>query len=161
MVDKQKSPSAFRTIGEVSEELGVAQHVLRFWERKFKQINPVKRRGRRYYRPEDVALIQQIQTLLHEQGFTIKGVQKLLTEGRLKDVGEQADLFQLVSTTATASTEGRAVNEPKASTNSAKEKESDIAKQAIIDAAIKDLSQARKQLRSALAEDKAAVKEEA
>lgn len=76
-----KSPKAFRTISEVAEELGVQQHVLRFWESKFAQIKPVKRGGgRRYYRPEDVELLRAIQTLLYHDKFTIKGVQKLLRE---------------------------------------------------------------------------------
>lgn len=75
----QKSESAFRTISEVAEELGVQQHVLRFWETKFGQIKPLKRGGgRRYYRPEDVALLKRIHTLLYVEGYTIKGVQKLL-----------------------------------------------------------------------------------
>lgn len=76
-----KSPDAFRTIGEVSEALDVPQHVLRFWETKFPQIRPLKRGGgRRYYRPEDVALLRHIQHLLHAEGYTVKGVQKLLRE---------------------------------------------------------------------------------
>lgn len=75
----QKSESAFRTISEVADELGVQQHVLRFWETKFGQIKPLKRGGgRRYYRPEDVALLKRIYTLLYVEGYTIKGVQKLL-----------------------------------------------------------------------------------
>ncbi len=75
----QKSESAFRTISEVAEELGVPQHVLRFWETKFTQIKPMKRGGgRRYYRPEDVALLKKIHSLLYVEGYTIKGVQKLL-----------------------------------------------------------------------------------
>ncbi len=74
-----KSPSALRTIGEVSQELGVASHVLRFWESKFKQIKPQKRRGRRYYRPEDVRIIHQIKALLYQQGYTIRGVQRFLS----------------------------------------------------------------------------------
>ena len=76
-----KSPDAFRTIGEVSEELDVPQHVLRFWETKFPQIRPLKRGGgRRYYRPEDVALLRHIRHLLHAEGYTVRGVQKLLRE---------------------------------------------------------------------------------
>ena len=76
-----KSPDAFRTIGEVSEALAVPQHVLRFWETKFPQIRPLKRGGgRRYYRPEDVALLRHIRHLLHAEGYTVKGVQKLLRE---------------------------------------------------------------------------------
>ena len=83
----KKSPSAFRTISEVSEILGVPAHVLRFWESKFTQIKPVKRGGgRRYYRPEDVGLIRTIQHLLHEQGMTIKGAQKVLRERGVKAV---------------------------------------------------------------------------
>ena len=74
-----KSPDAFRTIGEVAEALDVPQHVLRFWETKFPQIQPLKRGGgRRYYRPEDVALLRHIQHLLRNEGYTVKGVQKLL-----------------------------------------------------------------------------------
>jgi DNA-binding transcriptional MerR regulator len=74
-----KSDSAFRTISEVAEDLGVQQHVLRFWETKFSQVKPMKRGGgRRYYRPEDVALLKKIHTLLYAEGYTIKGVQKLL-----------------------------------------------------------------------------------
>jgi DNA-binding transcriptional MerR regulator len=79
----EKSAAAFRTISEVSRELGVPQHVLRFWETRFSQIRPVKRGGgRRYYRREDIELLQRIRLLLHEQGYTIKGVQKLLKERR-------------------------------------------------------------------------------
>ncbi len=78
-----KSATAFRTISEVSAELEVPQHVLRFWETKFPQIRPLKRGGgRRYYRPEDVELLRRIQHLLYAQGYTIKGVQRLLREGR-------------------------------------------------------------------------------
>lgn len=76
-----KSREAFRTISEVSEWLDTPAHVLRFWESKFTQIRPVKRAGgRRYYRPEDMALLAGIKHLLHEQGMTIKGAQKLLRE---------------------------------------------------------------------------------
>lgn len=81
-----KSDSAFRTISEVAEELDVPQHVLRFWESKFPQVKPLKRGGgRRYYRPEDVALLRRIRDLLYSEGYTIKGVQKLLREGGYKD----------------------------------------------------------------------------
>lgn len=78
-----KSPQAFRTIREVADWLGVAAHVLRFWESKFPQIKPVKRAGgRRYYRPSDMELVGGIKVLLHDQGLTIRGVQKLIrTEG--------------------------------------------------------------------------------
>jgi len=77
-----KSEAAFRTISEVAEELDVPQHVLRFWEGRFPQVRPLKRGGgRRYYRPEDVVLLRRIRDLLYSQGYTIKGVQKLLKEG--------------------------------------------------------------------------------
>ena len=76
-----KSPQAFRTISEVSNEINIPAHVLRFWETKFPNINPLKRSGnRRYYRPEDVKLIIKIKTLLYDNGYTVKGVQKLLKE---------------------------------------------------------------------------------
>lgn len=84
-----KSPEAYRTIGEVSEILGVAQHVLRFWESRFSQIKPVKRAGnRRYYRPDDIALIRRIRELLHDEGYSIRGVQKLLKASGVKAVVE-------------------------------------------------------------------------
>lgn len=82
-----KSAAAFRTISEVASELDVPQHVLRFWETKFTQVRPMKRGGgRRYYRPEDVDLLRSIRALLYDDGYTIKGVQKLLREGGLKPV---------------------------------------------------------------------------
>ncbi len=81
-----KSAAAFRTISEVAQELDVAQHVLRFWESKFPQVRPLKRGGgRRYYRPEDVELLRQIRSLLYDEGYTIKGVQKLLRTKRGRD----------------------------------------------------------------------------
>jgi DNA-binding transcriptional MerR regulator len=84
-----KSPEAFRTISEVSTELDVPQHVLRFWEGRFAQIKPVKRAGgRRYYRPEDVDLLRGIRALLYREGFTIKGVQKVLRDRGLRHVAE-------------------------------------------------------------------------
>ncbi|MEM8750918.1 MAG: MerR family transcriptional regulator [Pseudomonadota bacterium] len=76
-----KSPDAFRTISEVAEELDLPQHVLRFWETRFKQIKPMKRGGgRRYYRPDDVDLLRGIRHLLYAEGYTIKGVQRILKE---------------------------------------------------------------------------------
>src|SRR5271154_2586878 len=78
----KKAPSAFRTISEVADDLHIPQHVLRFWETKFTQVKPLKRGGgRRYYRPEDIALLRRISDLLYIQGYTIKGVQRLLREG--------------------------------------------------------------------------------
>ena len=81
-----KSPQAFRTISEVSNEVNIPAHVLRFWETKFPNINPLKRScNRRYYRPEDVKLIIKIKTLLYDNGYTVKGVQKLLKENDNKN----------------------------------------------------------------------------
>ncbi|MBO1360753.1 MerR family transcriptional regulator [Acetobacter sacchari] len=75
----RKGPLAFRTISEVADELNVPQHVLRFWEARFEQVKPLKRGGgRRYYRPEDVELLKRISTLLYVQGYTIRGVQRVL-----------------------------------------------------------------------------------
>lgn len=82
-----KSASAFRTISEVSDELNVPQHVLRFWETKFSQVKPLKRGGgRRYYRPEDLALLRRIRDLLYTEGYTIRGVQRLLRQSGVKAV---------------------------------------------------------------------------
>jgi DNA-binding transcriptional MerR regulator len=84
----KKAPNAFRTISEVADDLHIPQHVLRFWETKFPQVKPLKRGGgRRYYRPDDIALLRRISDLLYIQGYTIKGVQRLLREGggRLSD----------------------------------------------------------------------------
>ncbi len=82
-----KSAAAFRTISEVAGELDVPQHVLRFWESKFTQVKPLKRGGgRRYYRPEDVLLLRRIRQCLYLDGYTIKGVQRLLREGALKNM---------------------------------------------------------------------------
>ncbi len=82
-----KSPEAFRTISEVSKDLSLPQHVLRFWETKFVQIKPIKRGGgRRYYRPEDVKLIKGIKSLLYNDGYTIRGVQKVIKENGTKQL---------------------------------------------------------------------------
>jgi DNA-binding transcriptional MerR regulator len=79
MIDK--GPDAFRTISEVADELDLPQHVLRFWETRFNQIKPLKRGGgRRYYRPDDIDLLKGVRHLLYDQGYTIKGVQKLLKQ---------------------------------------------------------------------------------
>lgn len=87
-----KSDTAFRTISEVADELDVPQHVLRFWESKFPQVRPLKRGGgRRYYRPEDVTLLRRIRDLLYSEGYTIRGVQKLLREGAHKDVAPKPE----------------------------------------------------------------------
>ena len=95
-----KSKAAFRTIAELAEELGVATHVLRFWETKFEQIKPMKRAGgRRYYRPDDVELIKTIKHYLYDKRYTIEGVQKLFKEKGLKAIiGDeiQKDFFEEV-----------------------------------------------------------------
>ena len=81
----EKSKSAFRTISEVAHHLNLPTHVLRFWETKFSQVRPLKRGGgRRYYRPDDVQLLRHIQVLLYEEGYTIKGVQKLMRDKHFK-----------------------------------------------------------------------------
>lgn len=86
----EKAPEAFRTISEVADELNVPKHVLRFWEAKFAQLKPMKRGGgRRYYRPEDVALLRGIRFLLYDDGYTIRGVQKILREQGPRFVMEQ------------------------------------------------------------------------
>jgi DNA-binding transcriptional MerR regulator len=78
-----KAAGAFRTIGELSRETGLPQHILRYWETRFPQLRPLQRAGkRRYYRPEDVALVLRINSLLNLEGYTIRGVQKLLSDER-------------------------------------------------------------------------------
>ena len=86
-LDGGKADGALRTIGEVSRETGVAQHVLRYWESRFPQLRPVQRAGnRRYYRPDDLMLIRRLDRLLNQQGYTVRGVQQLLeTEARATD----------------------------------------------------------------------------
>jgi len=92
----EKSAEAFRTISEAAEELDLPQHVLRFWETRFTQIKPLKRGGgRRYYRPEDVELLRAIRQLLYGEGYTIKGVQKILKEQGVRSV---AAAFRAAST---------------------------------------------------------------
>ena len=82
MATAEKAPGAFRTIGELSQELGVAQHILRYWETKFPQLRPLQRAGnRRYYRPADVDLARRIHRLLSQEGYTVRGVQKVLRNG--------------------------------------------------------------------------------
>jgi DNA-binding transcriptional MerR regulator len=81
MATAEKSAGAFKTIGELSQELGVAQHILRYWETRFPQLKPMQRAGnRRYYRPADVELAGRINRLLNEEGYTVRGVQKLLRD---------------------------------------------------------------------------------
>lgn len=88
-----KSPEAFRTISEVAQDLSIPKHVLRFWEGKFSQLRPMKRGGgRRYYRPEDVDLLRGIRELLYNDGYTIKGVQKILREQGVRFVMDYWEL---------------------------------------------------------------------
>ncbi|MGI9480850.1 MAG: MerR family transcriptional regulator [Hyphomicrobiales bacterium] len=103
----EKSPEAFRTISEVGTDLDVPQHVLRFWETKFSQIKPMKRAGgRRYYRPNDVDLLRGIRHLLYGEGYTIKGVQKLLRENGATFAIEVGRTGALPAAAAQAASEG-------------------------------------------------------
>ena len=89
MAAGDKDPGAFKTIGELSQELGVAQHILRYWETKFPQLRPLQRAGnRRYYRPADVDLARRIHRLLTNEGYTVRGVQKLLRERSAEEMPE-------------------------------------------------------------------------
>ncbi|MBM3516236.1 MAG: MerR family transcriptional regulator [Alphaproteobacteria bacterium] len=121
----KKSATAFRTISETADELHIPQHVLRFWEARFPQVRPIKKSGgRRYYRPEDVALLRRIADLLYTQGYTVKGVQRLLRErgGALTadippadeaEMGGQAELPMLeLETAPRRNTRGRARVDP-------------------------------------------------
>jgi DNA-binding transcriptional MerR regulator len=93
-----KSDTAFRTIGEVAEDLDVPAHVLRFWESKFSQLKPLKRGGgRRYYRPEDIQLLRRIRECLYQEGYTIRGVQKLLGSGAVENSGNSPDAMSAPS----------------------------------------------------------------
>lgn len=87
-----KSPNAFRTISEAAEEVGAPQHVLRFWETKFTFVSPLKRAGgRRFYRPQDIVLLKAVRRLLHDEGLTIKGVQRLHREQGLRRIAAWGD----------------------------------------------------------------------
>ena len=101
-----KSPNAFRTISEAADEVGAPQHVLRFWETKFDFIAPVKRAGgRRFYRPEDVTVLKGVRRLLHDEGLTIRGVQRLHKDGGLKRLlgGEGVTIETVETVSADAS----------------------------------------------------------
>lgn len=110
-----KSKSAFRSIAEVTEDLGIAPHVLRFWETKFNQIKPMKTKSsRRYYRPDDVELLALIKELLYERRYTIEGVQKLFKNRSLKDIlgtEIQKDFFEDDEPAAEQSLAAEAVQE--------------------------------------------------
>ena len=162
----EKSAQAFRTISEVATELDVPQHVLRFWESKFSQVRPLKRGGgRRYYRPEDVDLLRRIRTLLYDDGYTIKGVQRLLKEsrGRLPQQQQRLDLaaesalesLRIVSARAEAMTGGAPRQPlprtgPQPSTTTPRAAMLDLHKRREIETVLEDLEQALTQLRSTL-----------
>jgi DNA-binding transcriptional MerR regulator len=102
----EKAPGALKTIGELSQELGVAQHILRYWETKFPQLRPMQRAGnRRYYRPADVELARRIRRLLSEEGYTVRGVQKLLREKGAQAVEVATAVRETVSAPAVESHE--------------------------------------------------------
>ena len=108
-----KAPDAFRTISEVADDLDIPQHVLRFWETRFAQIKPMKRSGgRRYYRPDDVDLLRGIRRLLYGEGYTIRGVQRILKEHGIKAVQGVADQSAAVSFGAIEEAIGKSLNEP-------------------------------------------------
>ena len=161
----EKSAQAFRTISEVASELDVPQHVLRFWESKFSQVRPLKRGGgRRYYRPEDIDLLRRIRTLLYEDGYTIKGVQRLLKEGRGRlpqqqrlDLAAESALesLRIVSARAEAMTGGGTRQPlprtgPQPSTTTPRAAMLDLHKRREIESVLEDLEQALTQLRSTL-----------
>ncbi|CAN0452902.1 unnamed protein product [Discosporangium mesarthrocarpum] len=135
-----KSAEAFRTISEVAAVLDVPQHVLRFWESKFSQVKPLKRGGgRRYYRPSDIDLLRTIRSLLYDNGYTIKGVQKLLRDGVVRQDGE------IVPTEES----GPIVTVDKADETMAP---SDAQRRALIDI-LRDLEEAKKALDTVLKSD--------
>jgi DNA-binding transcriptional MerR regulator len=107
-----KAPDAFRTISEVADDLDIPQHVLRFWETRFAQIKPMKRSGgRRYYRPDDVDLLKGIRRLLYSEGYTIRGVQRILKEHGVKSVQSLADATAAVSFGAIEEAVGNSLRE--------------------------------------------------
>ena len=107
-----KAPDAFRTISEVADDLDIPQHVLRFWETRFSQIKPMKRSGgRRYYRPDDVDLLRGIRRLLYGEGYTIRGVQRILTEHGIVSVQRLADANAIASFGAIEEVVGQSVLE--------------------------------------------------
>ncbi|APH54312.1 Transcriptional regulator, MerR family [Granulibacter bethesdensis] len=161
----RKSPTAFRTISEVADELHIPQHVLRFWETKFPQVKPLKRGGgRRYYRPDDIALLRRISDLLYIQGYTIKGVQRLLREGggRLSDnippprADERADVDTGAGQGGSSSSvsSGRPVQVEASSTSSAALSQASSASEAAMEAEVKRLHAALQQTHAALLEER-------
>ena len=122
-----KAPDAFRTISEVAEELDIPQHVLRFWETRFAQIKPMKRSGgRRYYRPDDVDLLRGIRRLLYGEGYTIRGVQRILKEHGIKSVQTLADSSAAVSFGAIEAAIGQSLLEDDDRDDAAVESEEEV-----------------------------------
>ena len=108
----RKSDQAFRTIGELAEELGLPQHILRYWETRFPQLRPLQRAGnRRYYRPGDVALAQRIHKLLNQDGYTIRGVQQLLDSGGSEEMVAPTTPADPLSRAPVAAEELRAIRD--------------------------------------------------
>ena len=146
----EKSIDAFRTISEAAEELDVPQHVLRFWETRFSQIRPMKRGGgRRYYRPEDMDLLRAIRSLLYGEGYTIRGVQRLLKERGVRSV--------MALTASSGPVDPAATPQPMSAATSAEPDEDDdsVAAELFADmsralrAALDDIEEAQRILRSA------------
>lgn len=139
-----KSPNAFRTISEAAEAVGAPQHVLRFWETKFPFVTPVKRAGgRRFYRPQDIVVLKAIRRLLHDEGLTIKGVQRLHKEqgiARLSAYGDPGAAFSMDAEPGAASWPP---TEPASSTSGRSERE--------LRAILADLESARSRLDAVLA----------
>lgn len=97
-IEQVKSPDAFRTISEASDEIGVPPHVLRFWEGKFNHLRPLKRAGgRRFYRPQDMAVLRGLKALLQDDGYTIRGVQKLIKDSGIQSVRNRAMNIEISS----------------------------------------------------------------
>lgn len=138
----QKAKDAFRTISEVADKLDVQQHVLRFWETKFSQVRPLKRGGgRRYYRPEDVALLERIHNLLYTQGYTIKGVQKLLKEqGKAKIIAQPVEASNAVAVQQIAD---QAVNQATVSAPVAEKKSVSASQRAVLEIMLAELKAMR------------------
>ena len=110
-----KDPGAFRIISEVADDIDVPQHVLRYWETRFPQIKPMKRAGgRRYYRPDDIALVRAIRALLYDRGFTIKGVQRILKEQGARGLiaGDNAEMGETIAAPASPARAAEARQSP-------------------------------------------------
>ncbi len=142
-----KAPDAFRTISEAAEDLGLEQHVLRFWETRFSQIKPLKRGGgRRYYRPDDVDFLRGLKHLLHDQRYTIKGVQKII-----KDQGQKAVIAAGKAARAASAPPHAAATAPNVAAAAAPEPKlpADASRRDRLEAALQELMAAKKALAAA------------